>query len=168
MSLPRLNKKICDLGAKGWCDQLGKHPKNYLSSLLLAIVFQYGLPVLLIIIYTIYVGRLRVGYALLYFFSPVFPSLVSLYFMMTSIAMIVLVIIFIIINTGYLIYMTRQLGIYILIPVLVEATRWIIMAFFPSLSIIAIMLSLLPVMPIAVGAHFAGYSIEKGIIVRNQ
>lgn len=163
-----INKAACDIQSKGWCNQLEKHPKNYLFAFLLSLSMNYLIPLMVFLLVVLVSGRNDIADYLLFFFSPIFPGIVSLYFGMTSIGIIIIGFVILLLDTCYFIFMIRQLGFYTIFPVLIELAKWIIILFFDQFILIAAILSIIPFMSISVGSHFFGRVKEDGgLITRN-
>lgn len=163
-----INKIACDIQANGWCDQLSKHPKNYLFVLLLSLIMNYLVPLLAFLLVLLVVNNNDIGDYLFYFFSPIFPGVVSIYFGITSIGILVIGTSIVVADVFYFVYVVRQLGIYVIIPIMVEAAKWVILLFFEEFILVAAILSLIPFVSVAIAAHFYEKIREDGgLITRN-
>ncbi len=153
-AMPTINDNICKVALDGWCNQLGSNPKNYLAVLVVSIAFSYGIPFLSFVTYLITIGNAWVGITYIDMLSPVFPGLPSLFAAHASIGIIAHAIIILVIDALFFIFMIRQIGIYVVVPAIAEVAKIIIVMFFPAWVVVAIILSVIPFMPLAVGAHF--------------
>lgn len=158
----RINKASCDLQKGNWCNKLDKNPKNYLFSFLLALIMNYILPVLVFFLVVVIGERNDIASYLFYFFSSLFPGMISLYFGITSVGIIVIGVVIVGVDLVYIAYMITQVHLYTIIPISVEVAKWVIILFFPDLLLVAAILSLIPFMAIAVGSHFLGRVTEDG------
>ena len=161
-----INKIACDVMLNGWCDQLGKNPKNYLFTAVLSLFFNYIIPILTYISILVFIERDVVFGSVVTLLSPVLPGIMAIYLSSVSIAAVVLSSVLIVADFLYLIYMARQLGIFVIVPVLIEATRLAIIVFFPGWIWLAVILSVFPAMTAAVGLHFGTYMVSRGVVIK--
>jgi hypothetical protein len=161
-----INKMACDVMANGWCDQLGKNPKNYLFVALLSLFFNYAIPACAYAMILLFENRDAVFGPTIVLLSPVLPGIMTIYLSSVSVVTIVLFIIIVIIDAVYLAYMARQLGVFVLIPVAIEVARLAIIVFLPDWILLAVKLSMFPAMTAAVGLHFGVYLVSRGVVLK--
>ena len=151
---PKVNDVICDRFFGGRCNLLLKNPKNYLATVVASLVFNYLIPLILIINITVFTGNIYFSETYIVLFSPVFPGIASFYLGHATMGLVVIGVVMIVVDIFYLKYMIEQLGAYVIVPIIFEVLKWTIVLFFQKFIIIAILLSLVPFMTLAVGAHF--------------
>jgi len=161
-----INKIACDVVMKGWCDQLGKNPKNYLFVAVLSLFLNYLAPVLIYFSLIMFTDRDSIFGPVVTLLSPVLPGIMTIYLSSVSVVAIVLTIILLVIDVFYLIYMARQLGVLVIIPVAFEIARIAIILFLPSWMWLAVILSVLPIMTFAVILHFVLYMLSRGVVMK--
>lgn len=161
-----MNDIVCKNAMKGWCDDLGRNPKNYLFAFILSIFMNYGFPLLLAGVVTVFFGNVYFAGTYLDMLSPVIPGISLIYTGYSTVGLIVLGCISIAIGACYIIYMIRLLGIFALIPVILEIVKILTVVFFTDTWLIGIILSVMPWMTIAVGSHFISYNIGKGLMIK--
>lgn len=161
-----MNDAVCNNGLNGWCDRLGKNPKNYLFAFILSLVFNYLIPVAVLYIIIFVIGNTFTASNIMMLFSPVFPGITSVYLTTSVLNIVLMASIILVVDVLYLIYMTRQLGVYVIVPIATEIIKWTIVLFFPDFLVIAVVISLIPFMTISVSVHFIAYNLERGIITR--
>jgi hypothetical protein len=160
--MPSLNWITCDDQLQGWCGALHSNSKNYAFVFITSIIFTYVVPVVAIVIIFLITGISGATATMLLSFSPVMPGLASILSMSSFLAVAIASVIILLLDAVYLIYMARQIGIFIALPIAIEALKWIIMLSFHSLSFIAVILSVIPFMPLAVGVHYVMRLIGGG------
>ena len=161
-----INKMACDVMANGWCDQLGKNPKNYLFVVVLSLLFNYAIPACMYVMILLFENRDAVFGPTVMLLSPVLPGIMTVYLSSVSIVTVVLSIVVVIIDAIYLVYMARQLGVFVLIPVTIEVARLAIIIFLPDWILLAVILSIFPAMTAAVGLHFGIYLVSRGVVLK--
>lgn len=161
-----INDIVCENAMKGWCDELGRNPKNYLFAFILSLFMNYGYPFLIAAIVALLFGNVYFAETYLNVMSPVIPGISLAYTGYAMIGVFILGIISIVIGLCYLIYMIRLLGIFAFIPILIDAVKTLIVLFFKEAWIVGIILSVIPWMTIAVGSHFISYNIPKLPIIK--
>jgi hypothetical protein len=155
--MTRVNDIVCKYVLDGWCDQLEKYPRNYLFTFILTIVVSYGVPLVMIGIMASFCGSLYIDTNYLDLFSSTFPAISVIFMFNASLGVVITGMIVLVLNFFYMVYMARQLGVYVLLPVVVEIARWIVIVFFKGWIVIAIVLALIPFMTFAVASHYITY-----------
>ena len=158
-----INDIVCENAMKGWCDELGRNPKNYLFAFILSIFMNYGYPLLIAGTVAMFFGNVYFAGTYIDMMSPVIPGITLAYTGYSVVGIFVLAIISIVIGFCYLIYMIKLLGIFALISIVIEAIKVLIVAFFHDAWIIGVILSVIPWMTISIGSHFISYNIGKGL-----
>lgn len=158
------NEVLCVRGLNGLCDQVGQNPDRYGNTMKVVSLYEFLYPFLTFLVWILF------GFGFMFsvlvsivgmIFLPIFPLLVVV---SNFVLFLIIILVAIIIEIAYYLYLFRQIGIYTVIPLFAFVCSLVVMLIPQIGSGLSTAIGLIPWSLIALGVHYIHYQIGVGIV----